>query len=319
MEKIKLYKASSFKYTPFENFVDNDLSFLNDNDIVIVGNVNEADIIISQNLKHLRKFFWRFIQGKKFLIWTLEPRFNTSFSKIKKYFFGFLKVHIMNIYTRDVFITNLTFHAGIINKKLYKIDQVDLGERKIIALMSYYQGLKTPKFLREGENIDLIGLRSKIAITGAKLGVLDIYGRGWPDNLSKEDSRNGDWVSRKKKLVAPYKFNLCFENTATFNYMTEKIWDSIENYCLPIYYAKNTNSYELFPKNSFIDYSDFNNPLELFRFIEQMTSEEYLDRINKCIDVFNSISVQSESLSLIERKKMLDRIVQKVNYIYSIK
>ena len=66
---------------------------------------------------------------------------------------------------------------------------------------------------------------------------------GWPKGVSKEDSREGDWVERKKQLLDNYHFNLSFENTAAYNYMTEKIWDSIENYCLPIYYGKHTNVY----------------------------------------------------------------------------
>ena len=79
--KIKLYKASSFSYTPFNDFMEGDLNYLNDNNIVVVTNPSEADVIISQNFKHLRKHFWRTLLGKKFLIWTIEPRFNTSFKK----------------------------------------------------------------------------------------------------------------------------------------------------------------------------------------------------------------------------------------------
>ena len=73
--KIKLYEASNFSYTPFNNFMEGDLNYLNDNNIVVVTNPSEADIIISQNFKHLRKHFWRTLFGKKFLIWTIEPRY----------------------------------------------------------------------------------------------------------------------------------------------------------------------------------------------------------------------------------------------------
>jgi len=314
MKRINLYKASSFKYTPFDDFVAGDLEYLNNQGIFIVNNINEADVIISQNLKYLKKHFWRAILGKKFMIWTLEPRFDTSFERKKKSLFGLVNVHFMNIYTRNVFVTNLSFHAGLINKTLKPLANYAFREKKTIALMSYYLGVKAPKLIRDGENIDLIALRSKIAIEGAKKDVLDVYGKGWPDNLSKEDSRDGDWVTRKKALMEPYEFNLCFENTATYNYMTEKIWDSIENYCLPIYYGKNTNAYEIFPERSFIDYSKFTSPEDLFDYIKKMTVEEYVDRMNKCIMVYNSISKKGISFVMEERKKALEEIVAHIQF-----
>ena len=73
---IKIYKVPSFKYTPFDDFVEGDLRYLESKGILIINNILEADII-SQNYKHIKKYFWRFIQKKKFLIWTIEPRFNT--------------------------------------------------------------------------------------------------------------------------------------------------------------------------------------------------------------------------------------------------
>ncbi len=97
--------------------------------------------------------------------------------------------------------------------------------------------------------------------------------------------------------------------------MTEKIWDSIENYCLPIYYGKHTNAYALFPENSFIDYSKFNSPLELFQFIKEMTDEEFVSRMNKCITVYNSISEKGNTFVIAERKKMLEHIVAKVKRV----
>ena len=313
---IKLYKASSFKYTPFEDFEDGDLDYLKKNGIQIVNNISEADIIISQNIKHLKRHFWRGLFGNRFLIWTLESRFDTHFEPIKKVFFNLVKCHIMNVYTRDVFVSNLTFHSGLINKTLQPLNRdFKFKSKTIIALMSFYKGLASEKLLYKSDNLDLIALRSKIALSGSENKCLDVFGKGWPNGVSKEDSREGDWVERKKSLMANYHFNLCFENTAAYNYMTEKIWDSIENYCLPVYYGKNTNAYALFPENSFIDYSKFNSPEELFQFIKEMTDEEFILRMNKCIEVYNKISEKGVTLVKVERKKTLDKIVDKIQYI----
>lgn len=313
MSKIKLFKASSFTYTPFNNYVQGDLDFLAANNIVIVDNVKDADVIISQNYKHLKKYFWRSFQKKFFLVWTNEPRFDTSFKSVNNIFFGWGKVHFMNVYTSDVFVSNISFIVELINKKLEPISEINLRKKKkIVALMSYYEGLNAPKLMRDGVNIDLMGLRTQIAMEGTKFSFLDIYGKGWPEGLSKEDSREGDWTTRKKQILETYQYNLCFENTIAYNYMTEKIWDSIENYCLPIYYGKGTNVYEIFPENSFIDYSNFKNPQELFVFISQISESEYVVRLNKCIDVYNSISSNHSEIARKERKAMLFKIVEKL-------
>lgn len=316
MKKINLYKASSFKYTPFDDFVSGDLKFLRENDIYIVDSFKEADIIISQNYKHLKKYFFKGFLRKKFLIWTLEPRFDTHLKSPIKLFFGLFNCYVMNVYTKDVFTSNLAFHAAMINKKLKELpNDFKLNTKKIIALMSYFKGVNSEPLYVQGSNRDLISLRSKIALEGHKLGLLDICGRGWPKGISKEDSRDGDWGLRKAELMKPYSFNLCFENTAAYNYMTEKIWGSIENYCLPIYYGKHTNVYKLFPENSFIDYSIFKMPSELFEFIEKMSSEQFIERMNLCIAVYNSIKLKGEDFVKQERERMLSSLVKEIKHI----
>ena len=161
----------------------------------------------------------------------------------------------------------------------------------------------------------MIALRSQIAIEGNKLSIMDVYGKDWPDGISKEDSRNGNWSERKKNVLENYKYNLCFENTIAFNYMTEKIWDSIENYCLPIYYGKGTNVYEIFPEDSFIDYSNFQSPIELFNFIEELPENEYIIRLNKCIKTYNTISSNHAEIARDERIKMLTKTAEKIRQI----
>src|SRR5690606_22526691 len=135
--------------------------------------------------------------------------------------------------------------------------------------------------------IDLIALRSQIAMEGRKRGMIDIIGKGWPGNNSIEDSRDGNWPKRKKEILKGYNFNLCFENTIAPNYVTEKIWDSIGSYCLPIYFGKGTNIYDVFPEKSFIDYANFQSLDQLFDYIEKMETHEFVERLNKCIDVYN--------------------------------
>ncbi|RXJ45404.1 glycosyltransferase family 10 domain-containing protein [Gelidibacter gilvus] len=317
---MKIFKASNFSYTPFNDFVEGDLSFLKMNGIEIVDSPWHSDVIISQNYKHLKKYFWLGCFGKSFLVWTLEPRFDLHFAKVKKVFFGLFKCHIMNVYTQDVFVTNLSVSSNNFNKSLELLpEEFELKTKKTIALMSYFKGIESPPIYRGGVDLDLLKLRAEIALEGHQLGVLDVFGKGWPHNISKEDSRTGNWKQRKRKLMNDYSFNLCFENTVAKNYMTEKIWDSIENYCLPIYYGRGTTAYELFPKDSFIDYAEFSSPEALFTFIQNMSDEDYRERMNKCIIVHNNIFDNKDIIASEERKKMLTKITDKMNYIQSLK
>ena len=309
---IKIYKVKSFAHTPFCNA--NDLEYLEKNGIEITENIKDADILISQNLKHLKPYFWKYLGKKKYLVWTLEPRFNTSFQSNKKFLFGLITCHFMNIYTGDVFTSGLTFHAHNINKILTPLEgDFNISNKKAVALMSYFKGPESHELMRNGENIDLISLRSEIGLFGHERGLIDIYGKGWPNNISMEDSREGEWKLRKFQILNKYAFNLCFENTISPNYITEKIWDSIENYCLPIYYGKGNNIFNIFPKKSFLDYSDFNNPRELFDYIKSMNNLEYIERMNTCIEVYNNIAGTSQDLAWKNRKGSLDAIVSKSN------
>ncbi|SFC74242.1 hypothetical protein SAMN04487907_10867 [Zunongwangia mangrovi] len=312
---IKIFKASKMAYTPFDNFEEGDFNIFEQYNIKFVENVQDADIIVSDTIRHLKKYFFRGLSGMKFLLWTNEPRFDLSFTEVTRHF-GFIKVHHMNIYTKDVFLQNLSFHAKMMNRSLnYLGNEFRFKSKKTVALMSYYNGINAPKLIFNRKNIDLIGLRSEIALVGDKLGVLDVYGKGWPNNIAIEDSRTGGWPTRKKEILSNYNFNLCFENTAFPNYMTEKIWNSIENYCLPIYYSENTNAYELFPKQSFIDYADFKDAEELFSFINALSKDEYRLRLNKCIKVYNSIFERGQKYAKILRQEVLEMVVKRLKSI----
>lgn len=52
---------------------------------------------------------------------------------------------------------------------------------------------------------------------------------------------------------------------------------------------KDATIYQDFPRNSFLDYSDFEHPRELFQYIENMTFLEYKQRLNLCIETFNRV------------------------------
>jgi hypothetical protein len=310
---INVFITNNMTYTPFKGFDAIDFPYFEKHKICFVKAPNEAQVIISQRVKQLKPYIYRYGSTKKYLIWTLEPRFNTETKSVKSLYLRLVKIHIMNIYTGDVFVDRLSFHAKKIDKNLDLIgEHFQIRNRTLVGLMSFYKGLESEPVWFNAIDVDLIKPRVEIAFYGYSRGVMDVYGRGWPQGMSKEDSRDGDWVSSKYGLLEPYQFNLCFENTAALRYTTEKIWDSIANYCLPVYYAQGTSVYDLFPENSFIDYSLIKSPEKLFSIIQNMSDQEYIVRMNKCINVYNKVS----SLSINEkndlRKKSLSKIVEKI-------
>ena len=78
------------------------------------------------------------------------------------------------------------------------------------------------------------------------------------------------------------------ENTNFDYYCTEKIWESIKAGCLPIYYGRFNRIYETFPKNSFVDAAEFESSKQLYDYIESMSKQDYCDRMNKCVMIYNN-------------------------------
>jgi hypothetical protein len=317
---IKYFKIDSLKYTPFdEDFIKEDFKYLKLNGLELTNNQNEAHLFIGYDSKKIKKFILKNLFQKPILLWTNEPRLSAVLSPFYRPYPFLSKVHVMNVYTKDVFINNVTYQENRFSKSL-KLNllqkDVDLTNKTVVALMSYYNAGKNSSLIIDGENIDLVKTRSNIGIYGHKNKKIDIYGKGWPNGLSKEDSRRGEWGNRKSIILQDYNFNLCFENTVYPNYITEKIWDSVGNYCLPIYYGGVKNTiYEIFPKDSFIDYSCFESPKALFQFIDLMSNSEFIVRLNKCITVYNKFVDFPISYWKDEKKIMLDNITKKVNQI----
>ncbi|WP_449416360.1 glycosyltransferase family 10 domain-containing protein [Phormidium nigroviride] len=61
----------------------------------------------------------------------------------------------------------------------------------------------------------------------------DLYGRNLPSFANSNGSVNNKWHA-----MAPYYYNLAIENYADNDwYVSEKLWDSLLAWCLPIYYG----------------------------------------------------------------------------------
>ncbi|HEY9621338.1 MAG TPA: glycosyltransferase family 10 [Crinalium sp.] len=76
---------------------------------------------------------------------------------------------------------------------------------------------------------------------------VDFYGRNLPSTIP-----NGGEVRNKWHVMAPYYYNLAIENYADNDwYVSEKLWDSLLAWCLPIYYGGPAAD-RLLPPGSFL-------------------------------------------------------------------
>lgn len=317
---IKIFKVMPMDYTPF--VWKEDLEFLKNQGIEMTEDIGLADVILASHLRVLRPLRIAYRKKKKYLVWTTEPRFDLTFRKLDRGILVMGDAHIMNVYTGGIYANNFTlpFPEEVYRdywkyplKPLDELSFTELSNRKVVMVAGYRNNQQTTSLKKEGKELDLWYLRTQIALEGYKLGKVDIYGPGWPNKMSLESSRKGDYVSRKTEILKPYNFNLCFENTNFDYYCTEKIWDSIRCYCLPIYFGQGNKIYEDFPKNSFIDYSEFNNAQELFNYIDSMSVQEFITRINLCIDTYNIIHEKLKSINRYE--EFLLRTVHKIKEI----
>jgi Glycosyltransferase family 10 (fucosyltransferase) C-term len=76
---------------------------------------------------------------------------------------------------------------------------------------------------------------------------VDLYGRDLPPHLQSRGM-----VGNKHHAMAPYYYNLTIENYADNDwYVTEKLWDALLSWCLPIYYGGGAAD-KLLPPGSFL-------------------------------------------------------------------
>ncbi len=87
-------------------------------------------------------------------------------------------------------------------------------------------------------------------------------------------------VKNKSEFLSQYKFNLCFENTQGYGYVTEKIIDAYFSHTIPIYWGSPSVAKDFNPK-SFVNVHDFKNFDEAIDYIKYLHTHQnaYLDML----------------------------------------
>jgi len=269
-----------------------------------------AVFLIAHRKTLINELITTFGSSKKYLLWTHEPKYwvyGEKWATISKQKIRTITMRSGEIYQDNYYYAKI--RTGDCRPRAV-IPPIDI-KRTIVCLATYFnRGQLVPS----KNNPSLEKLRSEIAMAGHRINKLDIFGRGWPLGFSKGETRQGSWALAKYKILANYHFNLCFENTVYPYYCSEKIWQAIYCGCLPIYFGQNT-IYEDFPKNSFIDYTDYGTPKALFDKVDKMTDDEFAERYNKCLNVFQrALSVGNQS-----REKAAKHVARQLHEIMDAK
>jgi alpha(1,3/1,4) fucosyltransferase len=132
---------------------------------------------------------------------------------------------------------------------------------------------------------ELYSKRIKAMAALAKIGVVDLYGRGWNQWWSHRSMWPPYWrnyrrlmsiyrgpCDSKYEVLGRYRFSLCFENMTMTGYLTEKLFDCLYAGTVPLYLGAPDIS-SLVPAGAFIDCRRFDSWEEMWREIANIPDE----------------------------------------------
>lgn len=108
---------------------------------------------------------------------------------------------------------------------------------------------------------------------------IPIFIKDYLDSFISHSSYRGE-IEDKITILSQYKYCLCFENMKNIDgYITEKIFDCFKAKTIPIYFGAQ-NILKYIPKQSFIDYRDFNNFGKLSNYLSNISEKNYQNKID---------------------------------------
>ncbi|WQZ42189.1 fucosyltransferase [Helicobacter pylori] len=112
-------------------------------------------------------------------------------------------------------------------------------------------------------------------------------------------------VKNKNEFLSQYKFNLCFENSQGYGYVTEKILDAYFSHTIPIYWGSPSVAKDFNPK-SFVNVHDFKNFDEAIDHVRYLHTHQnaYLDMLYE--NPLNTIDGKAGFYQDLSFEKILD-------------
>jgi hypothetical protein len=298
---------------------------LKDRGLIQKNNPFFAKIIICRNIE-IAKTATLLFPFKKIVIYQYELFIDTIKTEFY-YVFKTKRIYVINGFNGGIFFNNYHFLSSYIfadhfDLGLKKNEQISMSSifnkeqydnAKPIIFIGQKRELNNINLNNAAEGIDLNLVRQGIAQYAYEKGCGTIIGKGWNEMSGYEnsgfDAGNENWWDTKLAILKGFRFNIAIENTLWKYYVSEKIWHSIKAGCLPIYWGKDSSIYETFPKNSFIDASEFKNYTELIDYCINLSYELWLERMEKCINVYNQSIIKMNYSKFDESiNKFIERI-----------
>lgn len=95
------------------------------------------------------------------------------------------------------------------------------------------------------------------------------------NNAEPPDVKDDGGLGGKIAIMRSYLFHLAFENSKEDDYVTEKLWGTLQAGTLPIYYGA-PNVKEHAPPNSIISWHDFDSTDELAQYMNKVVNDKAL-------------------------------------------
>ena len=193
---------------------------------------------------------------------------------------NFFPFHFFILLFFNIDDVDINFHNLNIKNKLLNINI----KKKQISMISSNPGDGSRKFI-----FDKLIKHFKIDSCG---------------DLCNNHKKIGEGSYEKIKFLSNYKFNICFENSNSYKYTTEKIYESILSGCIPIYYGNDGNT-PPFINDKFIIHYKKNNLNEIISKIKKICSSNY--QYNQFVNV--------EKIYINDMKEYIYNYIKKISIL----
>jgi len=250
-----------------------------------INSVNDSDIVIYNDMPD--KFPSDHNKNKSYLIIYEPPSVLTRNFNLDLYE-NFIKIFTWDdslVNNKNIFKFNFSFDL----KSNYK-KNLDFLSRKFVCMIAankfsfhekeaYTSRLKIINwYLQNEKEFHLYGFNwDKTLFKNYPFTYLNRFNLPFPNsfikNLQLQKIYKGS-INSKFDVLGDYKFCFCFENIYDIEgYITEKIFDCFFSLTVPIYLGANNIDFFI-PKNTFIDFRDFNSIEELHNYIYSMKKDK---------------------------------------------
>ena len=264
-------KSAQFKAL-FNNIKHSDYNF------TISRNYKYADFLVSFTRNDINYFINKHrTLNINYVLYSFLDEKNTE---PKYYEYRGKNVYIFNTNTDNF---NNVFQ-NFINLKIELVDDINEENNDDFSINRRLLCFNT---LNTGKTADRGGL--ELIFQGIRNKKATIYGDKWPRNIAKGNSKSINTNSKRLNIFERNSFYLCNQEKKLENNIDIDFWLSIQKKCLPLIRVSDNDSLtDIFNEDSFINLNNFKNPNEVYEFIQNISDDDYIDRLNSCIEVINN-------------------------------